>query len=391
MADRLLVDLFKAYYEARKHKRRTEQASGFEAGFERELFRLRNEIVNREYKVSPSTCFIVFSPVKREIFAGAFRDRIVHHLIFGYLNPLCERVFINDSYSCRKGKGTSYGVKRAEHFVRSCSRNHTHECFVLRLDIRGYFMSIHRKTLYDKILSLVDRYASEIPIDRDLLLWLVRQVVFNDPTKNMEVKGNRRDWVGLPKSKSLFFSGEGRGLPIGILTSQLFANLYLNDFDHFARSLDFGGCGKYGRYVDDLLFISRDEEKLRKIIPVLDRYLRANLGVRLHPKKIFLQSYRKGFSFLGRFILPYRTYLKRSTKGNAINRIRMRMKWYASLVAPTEKQQGSIEACWRSYEGLFMSCKARRLRKRVFERGLISARGNYPPGINHDTFLESMM
>ena len=107
MSQQLLVDLFEAYYEARKHKRKSVSASEFEVSFESNLFCLYEQIIDRSYTISPSTCFIVQRPVKREIFAAEFRDRIVHHLVYSYLNPLCERIFIHDSYSCRKGKGTA--------------------------------------------------------------------------------------------------------------------------------------------------------------------------------------------------------------------------------------------------------------------------------------------
>ncbi len=144
----LLRDLFLVYYDARKHKRNTKSVIQFELDYEANLFQLYSEIVERRYAISPSTYFVVKKPIRREIFAGAFRDRIVHHLLFNYLNPFCERVFINDSYGCRIGKGTSYGIQRAEHFIRSVSKNYTQDCYLLKLDISGYFMSINRNILF---------------------------------------------------------------------------------------------------------------------------------------------------------------------------------------------------------------------------------------------------
>ena len=131
----LLYDLFQAYYNARTNKRNTKSALAFERNYESNLFCLYEEIINRKYKIKPSVCFINYSHVKREIFAADFRDRIVHHLIYNYISPVFERIFINDSYSCRTGKGTSYGINRLQYFIKSCSDNYNKPCFILKLDI----------------------------------------------------------------------------------------------------------------------------------------------------------------------------------------------------------------------------------------------------------------
>ncbi len=149
-----VTDLFKAYYEARKNKRNTLNALSFELNYESELFKLLElleEINTRTYEIKPSICFINFKPVQREIFAENFRNRIVHHLIFNHLNSIFERYFINDSYSCSIGKGTSYTIKRINKFIRSCSNNYKTDCYILKLDIKGYFMAMDRNILYTKI------------------------------------------------------------------------------------------------------------------------------------------------------------------------------------------------------------------------------------------------
>jgi retron-type reverse transcriptase len=130
--DKITLDLFQAYFDARKNKRNTINALAFEKHLEANLFVLSNEIIERNYVPKPSICFIVDRPVKREIFAADFRDRVVHHLIYNYISPIFEKFFINDSYSCRKGKGTHYGIKRIDHFIRSCSLNYTTDCYILR-------------------------------------------------------------------------------------------------------------------------------------------------------------------------------------------------------------------------------------------------------------------
>ena len=155
----LLCDLFQAYYNARRNKRNTVNVLKFELDYEVKLFKLYQEIKSRTYELSRSICFIVFKPVQREIFAADFRDRIVHHLIYNYINPFFERIFINDSYSCRINKGTSYGIKRLDYFIRSCSRNYTQDCYILKLDIKGYFMSMDRSILYEKIEKTIYKFG----------------------------------------------------------------------------------------------------------------------------------------------------------------------------------------------------------------------------------------
>jgi hypothetical protein len=323
-ADTLLEDLFRAYYDARKHKRNTRNQLRFEMDLEANLIELYNEIRGRSYRVGPSVCFMVEHPVKREIFAADFRDRVVHHLLFNYIAPLFERTFIADTYSCLKNRGTLYGVERLEHHVRSCSRNYTERCYVLKLDIQGYFMSINRRIMYETIERVMLRMGprrsnrggkawNEL-LDYDLILFLLREVVFNDPTENCIMRGSRSKWADLPRSKSLFTTPKDCGLPIGNLTSQLFSNIYLNDFDHFIkRTL---GHRHYGRYVDDFYIIHKDKELLKRHIRDINAYLQEHLGLTLHPKKIYLQEISKGVTFLGAVVKPYRRYMVNRTRNH---------------------------------------------------------------------------
>lgn len=157
--DPLLIDVFRAYYDARKNKRNTRSQLDFEFNLEENLVRLYEELRNHTYKVGKSVCFITGSTVKREVFAAHFRDRVVHHLLYNYTAPIFECTFIADSYSCRKGMGTLYGVQRFEHHLRACSDNWRNNCYVLKLDIRGYFMHIVRQKLYDLTMETLWRYA----------------------------------------------------------------------------------------------------------------------------------------------------------------------------------------------------------------------------------------
>ena len=316
----LLTDLFTAYFCARKNKRNTSSQVRFERDLPDNLMRLYNEIVSGRYQVGRSMCFIINDPVKREVFAASFRDRIVHHLLYNWLMPVFEPTFIHDSYSCREGKGTLFGIQRLEHHIRSCSDNYRKECFVLRLDIEGYFMNINRGKLFDIVVRRLERCCRchSVPFDVDLAKELLSKVIFNDPVKGCYRKGPLTDWDGLPESKSLFHAPPGCGLPIGNLTSQLFSNIYLSSFDDFMkREMKFR---HYGRYVDDFYIVSNHKGHLLESIPKIRHYLLSELGLRLHSRKVHLTSVNKGVVFLGSVIKPYQRYMTAKARLRAVGR-----------------------------------------------------------------------
>ena len=314
MKKELLYDLFQAYFDARRNKRKTINALEFEVDFESKLIVLHEEICQQKYKISPSICFINFKPVRREIFAATFRDRVVHHLLFNYINPIFDPTFINDSYSCRKGKGVHYGVNRIDKFIRSCTQNYQEEAYILKLDIKGYFMSMDRQILYDKVMKTLRKKEAKLTCPIALIDYLLQRIVFNDCTQNCSIKGRQSDWQGLPASKSLFCAEEGKGFPIGNLTSQLFGNIYMNDFDHFVK-----GALKikyYGRYVDDFILIDKGKKRLKESMTYINDYLQENLGLQVHEKKIYLQNDKKGVEFLGIRIKHHRRYVGNRIKSN---------------------------------------------------------------------------
>lgn len=368
MQPKLLADLFSAYYDARRNKRNTANQLKFELRMEENLLRLYRELSERTYRVGRSVAFVIEEPVKREVFAAGFADRVVHHLYFNYVNEIFERAFITDSYSCRKGKGTSYGIKRIEHHMRGCSANYTRECFVLKLDLSGYFMSIDRQILYDKIMATLRKYASRRnsegerfgdALDYDLLEFLTRQIVFHDPASDCFIKGQLSDWDGLPDDKSMFCSAQGTGLPIGNLTSQLFSNVYLNDFDQFVkRTLR---VEHYGRYVDDFYIVHPSKEFLTEKLGQIKTFLADVLRIKLHPKKIYLQSVRRGVTFLGAVIKPHRTYMARRTTSKFKKSIARGEKYYRTRVV-------KLYQMLNSYLGFMQHHKTYNLRRAVIDR-----------------------
>jgi len=356
----LKVDLFQAYFDARKNKRNTINAIAFEKNFESNLFQLYNEITAETYTPQQSICFIVNQPVKREIFAASFRDRVVHHYLINKLNPLFEKQFVYDSYACRVNKGTHLGVQRINRFIRKCSQNYTRDCYILKLDIQGFFMHINKNLLQQKLDLFIDaKYNVE---DKSIVKKLCKTVIQNDPVAHCVIKGSKRNWHGLPNDKSLFYSPKDCGLPIGNLTSQVFANFYMDEFDHFVKK-DLG-IKYYGRYVDDFILVHEDKEYLKCLIAQIRDFLKQKLHLTLHPKKIYLQSYKKGVKFLGTVIKPHRIYIGNRTKGNFYNTIEKHNK-IVRAGKPTKKEKEQFISCMNSYLGIMKHYKTYQLRKLI--------------------------
>ena len=300
--EELLRDLIVAYKDARKRIRNRSYQMDFEKELETHLLELRDEIWNRTWETLPTDVFIVFRPVQREVFASQFRDRVVHHLLYNYIEPMMDKVFIRDSYSCRKGKGTSDGVERMRHHLASASHNYTRPAYLMKLDIQGYFMSIDKQKLYEITSRHLDKHWEQKE-DRDLIDYLLKTVIFNDVTHGCQYRSRPEDWDGLPKSKSLFYARKGAGLPIGDLSSQLFSNIYLNELDQYVkRTLH---CKHYGRYVDDFFLIDTDKNVLLVWKDKIERFLSEELSLTLHPRKMILQPATWPVSFLGQYIRPF--------------------------------------------------------------------------------------
>ena len=355
-----LDELFEAYLDCRTNKRNTINALSFELDYEKELMRLCEEINEGTYRPGRSIAFIVNKPVKREIFAADFRDRVVHHLIINKFNPLFEKEFIYDSYACRAGRGTHFGIQRLDRFIRQCSLNYTADCYVLKLDIQGFFMAIDKRILWAKLRAfVVAKYHSA---DRDSLLSLCHKILTNNPTKNCFIKGSRANWDDLPPDKSLFHSNPFCGLPIGNLTSQIFANVYLSIFDHYVKH-DLK-MRYYGRFVDDFVLVHQSRDYLASLVPRIGDFLKSKLGLTLHPRKIYLQHYSKGVPFLGVIIRPNHITAGKRTKGNFYNAI-IKHNTLASEHKPSKEEQAAFLCSMNSYLGIMKHYNTYGLRKRM--------------------------
>lgn len=354
----ILENLYKAYFEARKNKRNTTEQLRFEANYEHYLQELYEQIISKTYKVKPCKAFVIEKPVYREVFAPQFIDRVVHHFIVLYINPQVEQVLINDCYSCRKGKGTLYGIERAKYNMRSVTQNYAKDAYILKLDISGYFMNMNTTILYNQIqkLQLVENTACS-SFEKEVLHYLINEVIFTNPIHQCQINGNKELWKFIPNTKSLFHSPHGCGLPIGNLTSQIFGNIYLNDFDHWVKT-DLG-IKYYGRYVDDMYFMHNDKDFLKQCILKVQEKMQT-YGMLIHPKKIYLQHYTKGLEFLGRYIKPYRSYISNRTKNNFVKLIEKINK--TIVLEPKELTENGVLHYFlcriNSYWGLFIKANS---------------------------------
>lgn len=356
-----LEELFEAYYQCRRNKRRTVNALAFELDFERELIQLWHEINSGRYKIGRSIAFVVQDPVQREVFAASFRDRVVHHLVIAKLNPLFEEEFIGSSYSCREGKGTLFGVRDVRDMITACSEAGGRDCYILKLDIKSFFMSIDKVILYQMLAAFIEEKYHQP--DKRIVLRLVRQIVFECPEDNCVIKGKRADWNGLPCEKSLFWSNRRCGLPIGNLTSQIFANFYLNRLDKFVT--EELGIRYYGRYVDDFVLIDTDKRVLTEARKKIQDFLRTELRLTLHPRKTYLQHYSKGVRFIGAVIKPNRIYIGKRSKNNLYKKIYRQLPVMAKSVRSTLEGLEPFAACVNSYIGFMRHYNTFRLRYHI--------------------------
>ena len=257
----------------------------FEYRLEDNLFTLRDSLVSGEYRHDPYKPFTVYDPKQRRIHKATVKDRVVHQAIVNVIEPFFERRFIHDSYSCRVGKGTHAAVERLQTFLRQASHNNTRTVYALKCDVKKFFASVNHDTL---------------------LLLLARQI--ND-FKTMELLENI---VGS------FSVGGYRGIPLGNLTSQLFANIYLHELDRYVKNSLHEN--HYLRYCDDFIILSESRERLSGVTESIDNFLHRTLSLQLHPKKVYIRTWAQGIDFLGYVLFPYATVIRINTAERVLRR-----------------------------------------------------------------------
>lgn len=283
-------DVLKAYQECRVGKQAGIHQAYLESKLSESLLKITKEIRSRRYKPFKSSVFVVTHPKPREVFAAHFRDRIVHHLIVSKLQPIWEKKFSPMSFACRKGKGTHGALKEFQRQVRKVSGGGNHTVYALQLDIASFFVSINRPILKELFIKSLNP-------KEETLRWLIEVFMDHDPRKDALIHSPPSLMALIPPSKSWFSKDEQTGLPIGNLTSQFGANVYLNELDHWIqRKLK---PQSYLRYMDDLTLLDRDPNKLRKLIDPIDQWLKTHRLQEMNTSKTTLTSMREGIDYLG--------------------------------------------------------------------------------------------
>jgi RNA-directed DNA polymerase len=253
------------------------------------LFQLHRELVNHTYKHGGYQAFNISDPKPRNIHKASVRDRLLHHAIYRILYPFFDQIFIADSFSCRNGKGTHRALNRFRSFAYKVSKNNTKTCWVLKCDIKKFFANINHNILLDILRKYI--------FDRDII-WLLSEII------------------------SSFSSHKpGVGLPLGNLTSQLFINTYMNEFDQFMkRQLK---IKYYIRYADDFVILNENRNYLENLIPQISQFLDTTLKLTLHPDKLYIKTLASGVDFLGWVNFPDHRVLRTSTKRRMLKNLQI--------------------------------------------------------------------
>lgn len=309
-------NLLEAWKEFVRGKRSKRDIQEFSFHLMNNILTLHYDLVNRTYRHGGYQAFNISDPKPRNIHKASVRDRLVHHAIYRVLYPFFDRVFIADSYSCRREKGIHKALNRFREFGYKVSRNHTRTCWVLKCDIKKFFASIDQKILMDMLRAYIP--------DNDILS-LLQEVVQS------------------------FSSGKlGVGLPLGNLTSQLLVNIYMDELDHYMKhSLK---AKYYIRYADDFVILSENRDWLENMITTIKKFLSGELALTLHPDKVFMKTLASSVDFLGWVHFPDHRVLRTATKRKMFRGI---------------KEKGGKQETVQSYFGLMRHGNTVKLRKEV--------------------------
>ena len=281
-------DLMVAYKACRLYKPPSNSQIQFETRLGQNITALHTEIHSGRYHPRPAKCFVVTRPKPREIFAADFRDRVVHHLLVTQLEPVWEKKFIYSSFACRKGKGPLGAIRYLQRRVREISQGGIKPVWVLQLDLEKFFVTINRPTLCDLVLKHCKHEKQRE---------LIKVIYSYDARKGARDIGDPASFDLIPKGKSWFDQAPEQGIPIGNLTSQFGANVYLSALDHFVqRELK---PEAYLRYMDDLLLVDRDPNKIRDKADTINRWLADNRAQRLNTDKSHFTNLYDGITYLG--------------------------------------------------------------------------------------------
>lgn len=355
-------DLVQAYYDCRRNKRNSASARLFEKEMEINLLELHDDLIAGTYRPGRSICFVVTRPKAREVWAAAFRDRVVHHLLYNYVAPRFYASFIADSCACIPGRGTLYAATRLESKIRSASENWSKPIFYLKCDLANFFVAIDKAVL---------RKQLEARITEPWWLALATQILMHDPREDYETRSPAHLFNRVPQHKRLVAQPAHLGLPIGNLSSQFFANVYLDALDQFAKHQL--RAKHYIRYVDDFVFLHESPQQLNQWLAEVEAFL-PRLGAKLNPTKTILQPVDRGVDFVGHVIKPWRRTTRKRSLAQALKR---------TAAAPAE----DLRETANSYFGL-LSQASHSQKDRASLANLVMRRGNSVNAALTKTFLK---
>ncbi|MGP5478390.1 RNA-directed DNA polymerase [Pseudomonas helleri] len=280
----------------------------FEVSLEQNLIQLHHDLMSGNYRPGRSICFVVTRPKAREVWAAAFRDRVVHHLLYNHVAPRFYASFIADSCACIPGRGTLYAAKRLESKIRSATENWSKPVFYLKCDLANFFVAIDKQVLRRQLAAR---------ITEPWWLELAEQILMHDPRENFETRSPRHLFGRVPQHKRLTAQPAHLGLPIGNLSSQFFANVYLDALDQFAKHQL--RAKHYVRYVDDFVLLHESPQQLNAWLAHIEVFLNT-LGARLNPTKTILQPVDRGVDFVGHVIKPWRRTTRKRSVAQALER-----------------------------------------------------------------------
>ena len=348
--------LYDAWRAARRKKVPSDNQLAFDSCWLDRLLELQEQLEAGTWRPGPTTCFVAKRPKAREIHAPDFGDRVVHHWLVPQLEAVYEPTFIHDSYSNRRGKGTHAAVDRLRTFLRQVEDGEGGGWY-LQLDVRNFFNSIHRPTLYARLKRRLERAGVPLAARR-----AAHALLRTSPTNaGVQHRSTAEERALVPPHKRLENAAPGCGLPIGNLSSQFFANVYLDALDQFVKhELK---VPRYLRYVDDFVIVHRDRAQLERWHAAIARFLRDRL--RLELKREFrLQPIAGGVDFLGYLVQPHRTRVRRRVVRHARAAL---VAWAhgrvgVGCVRATPRALDALRATWASYLGHFRHADTAQLR-----------------------------
>ena len=296
--------------DCRRTKRNTASALAFEQDQERELLSLHEQLLAGTWRPGRAYCFVVTSPKPREVWAAPFRDRIVHHLLYNAVAPRIERTFIATSCACIPGRGTLFAARQLEHMVRSITQNWSRPAWYLKIDLSNFFVAIDKRVLQAQLhRQIPDAWWQH----------LADTILMHDPRTDFEYRGDPALMALVPAHKRLHNAPADTGLPIGNLSSQFFANIYLNALDQHAKHQL--RARRYVRYVDDAALVHESPQWLNAALQDITAWLPLNLSARINPRKTVLQPIERGIDFVGHVIKPWRRTTRPRTLTRALQRL----------------------------------------------------------------------